>query len=200
MKTLLTLFVLLFSLFLFSCERGPYIEDYKIEGIALGDSLLDYLSAEEIKNEINKNRYMYDYLSEDFGEVYLFNKNFETYDYISFFVKPNDEKFVIHLIRGFIAYNEDTEGCKKKQIEIVENFSNTYTKTIKRENSLYFPFDPSEKSTLYEVEFTFDSGDAILVTCSNFEENLRNKNNWDEGLSVGIQRKEFDEWWGTELK
>ena len=40
MKIFLTLFVLFFS---FGCERN-YINDYKIEGIGLEDSLLDFFS------------------------------------------------------------------------------------------------------------------------------------------------------------
>ena len=54
MKTLLTLFVLLFS-------SSVVAENYKfeIEGVSLGDSLLDYMS----KNEINKNTVdFYDYI------------------------------------------------------------------------------------------------------------------------------------------
>ena len=42
-----TLVILVLSLVLFSCERN-YIKDFKIEGIALGDSLLDKFTKEEI--------------------------------------------------------------------------------------------------------------------------------------------------------
>ena len=81
MKILLTLFVLLFS----SSVVAEDISDFEIEGISIGDSLLDYMSEEEIKNEIRINKYMYDYLTDEFGEVYLF-KNFKTYKFISFFL------------------------------------------------------------------------------------------------------------------
>ena len=45
MKKTLVILVLIFTLF--GCERN-YIKDYKIEGIGLGDSLLDYFSEEQI--------------------------------------------------------------------------------------------------------------------------------------------------------
>ena len=51
----LTLIILFCSLVLFSCEQAPLIEDYKIEGIGLGDSVLDYLSESEIIAEIEDN-------------------------------------------------------------------------------------------------------------------------------------------------
>ena len=54
MKTLLTLFVLLFSSLLLADD----ISDFEIEGMGVGDSLLDYLSEKEIIENIE---YDYDY-------------------------------------------------------------------------------------------------------------------------------------------
>ena len=48
MKTLLTLLVLLFS----SSVVAEDIRDFEIEGINIGDSLLDYLDENYIKSEI----------------------------------------------------------------------------------------------------------------------------------------------------
>ena len=63
------------------------VSEYQIEGIRIGDGLLDHLSKEEIKTEIEVNKIGYDYLTDEFGEVYL-EGNFEIYDVLSFFVKP----------------------------------------------------------------------------------------------------------------
>ena len=38
---------------------GDDIRDFEIEGISIGDSLLDYFSEDEIKNNIMKNYYKY---------------------------------------------------------------------------------------------------------------------------------------------
>ena len=51
MKTLLTLFVLLFSSSVFADD----ISDFEIEGISIGDSLLEHLSEEIILSEIKTN-------------------------------------------------------------------------------------------------------------------------------------------------
>ena len=50
MKTLLTLFVLLFS----SSVFADYISDFEIEVMSIGDCLLVYMSEEVIKTEIKK--------------------------------------------------------------------------------------------------------------------------------------------------
>ena len=71
MKKLSTyLFLVLFS---FSASSfSSDISEFEIEGISIGKSLLDYMSEENIKTEIKKTRYIYTYLNEDFGEVYLY--------------------------------------------------------------------------------------------------------------------------------
>lgn len=189
MKTLLTLFVLLFSSSVFAED----ISDFEIEGISIGDSLLDYISEEEIKKEIKENRYMYNHLTEEFGEVYIF-EGLETYDRISFFVKTDDEKFIIYQIRGSIAYEEDINGCQKKQNEIEEEFSKMFKQAIKDKGSFKHRADPTGRSTVDFVSFKFESGDKILVLCTDFEENLRNKNNWSEGLNVAIDTIEIYNW------
>ena len=51
MKTLLTFFVLLFSSSVFAED----ISDFEIEGISIGDSLLDYFSEKEIKESLDAN-------------------------------------------------------------------------------------------------------------------------------------------------
>ena len=192
MKKLSTyLFLILFS---FSASSfSSDISEFEIEGIGIGKSLLDYMSEENIKTEIKINRYMYAYLNEDFGEVYLY-EGLQIYDYMSFFVKPNDEKFLIYEVRGLISYIEDLNGCHKKQNEIVEEISDLFEDAKKSERSFKSRHDPSGKSTKDKVKFTLNSRDEIQVNCSNWEENLRIKNNWGEGISVIIATNEVLNW------
>ena len=187
----LYLFLLLFTLQ--TPSLADDISDFQIDGMSIGDSLLDYMSEENIKTEIKKTRYIYTYLNEDFGEVYL-HEELQTYDYMSFFVKPNDEKFLIYEVRGIISYIEDLNGCHKKQNEIVEEISKIFKDAKKSEKSYKSRHDPSGKSTKEKVIFTFNSGDKIQIVCSNWEENLRIKNNWGEGISVIISTNEVLNW------
>ena len=140
MKKLSTyLFLVLFS---FSAPSfSSDISEFEIEGIGIGKSLLDYMSEENIKTEIKRNRYMYAYLNEDFGEVYLY-EGLQIYDSMSFFVKPNDEKFLIYEVRGITPYIEDLNGCLKKQNEIVEEISKIFEDAKKSEGSFKVHTDP----------------------------------------------------------
>ena len=117
MKTILTLLFLLFS----SSVVAGDISDFEIEGMSIGDGLLNYLSKDEILDQfkITSNHYKYLNNTTKFGEAYIFNgKNFETYRNLSFFVKRDDKKYKIFMIRGMLNYVEDLEGCLKKQKEV----------------------------------------------------------------------------------
>ena len=77
-------------------------------------------------------------------------------------------------------------GCLKKRDEIVDEVSKIFEKAKKSEQSFKSRGDPSGKSTKNKIKFTFNSGDEIQLVCSDWEENIRIKNNWGEGLSVII--------------
>jgi len=183
-------------LILFSFQTPSWaddIRDFEIEGMSIGDSLLDHLSKEEIITEIEKHKPEYNYLTDEFGEVYLYGK-FEIYDSLSFFVKPDDENYTIYYIAGTIQYDDKIKQCYAKQKEIVEEFSLLYKNTRKVEESALFPWDPTGKSTARYVDFTFNSGDVITVSCYKYEKSLKIKNNWADNLSVEIKKKEQSDW------
>ena len=195
MKKLSTyLFLILFS---FSAPSfADDISEYQIERISIGDSLLDHLSKEEIITGIERSKPGYNYLTDEFGEVYLFRK-FEIYDRLSFKVKPNDNNYIIYSIKGSISYNDNIKECLIKQKEVVEEFSLLYKNTKKVEETALYPSDPTGKSNIYYVQFIFDTGDAITVACREFEKNYKIINNLADTLSVELSKKEAEDWLST---
>ena len=196
MKKLSTcLFLILFS---FSAPSfGDDIQDLQIEGMSIGDSLLDYVSEEKIKSEIKRTKSDYQHLKnkDKFGEVYIYNdENFKTYQDVSFFVKSNDRNYIIYFIRGMLDYIEDIDGCLNKQKEIAKEIAEMLPKFDRRESNFKHSIDPSGRSTANQVIFEFKTGDSVVIACFNFEESLRKKNNWTEGLSVAIEKKEVKDW------
>ena len=188
MKKTLIIFVLLFSSSVFADD----ISDFEIEGMSIGDSLLDYLSKDEILDEfkITSNHYKYLNNTTKFGEAYIFNgENFETYKNLSFFVKRDDKKYKIFMIRGMLNYVEDLEGCLKKKKEIANEIEKILTQYEKTEKSAISKTDPSGKSKYY-----WENGDDIIIQCNDWDEEIRKKNDWTEGLSVKIGTKEFNDW------
>ena len=187
----LYLFLILFTLQ--TPSLADDIRDFQIEGISVGDSLLDHLSKEEIITGIERTKPAYNYLTDEFGEVYLHDK-FETYDQLSFKVKPNDNNYIIYSIKGSISYDDKLEQCFAKQKEIVEEFSALYKNARKVEETPVFPFDPTGKSKSHSIIFIFDSGDEIKVACTEYKKSLKIENNWEDSLQIVIAKKEVIAW------
>ena len=84
MRVFIAVLVLIFSLQ--SWTKADDIRDFQIEGISVGDSLLDFMSENEIKQKIQITKDHYNYLKDPikFREVYIFkSNNFKTYETVS---------------------------------------------------------------------------------------------------------------------
>ena len=198
MKTILTLFALFFSSSVFADD----ISDFEIEGMSIGDSLLDYMTKEEIIEEIKSNRYMYEYLTDEFGEVYLYEE-FKDYDYLAIVVRSNDKEYKIKQIRGIIAFNNDVNECYRKQKKISNQLASSLNLSDykKNEETIYYPksLDPSGKSFMNTIDFILKSGAEISIACTKFEKNIKNKNNWDDALDVVIASYDAVSWFRNHI-
>ena len=194
MKIFFLLFFLLFS----SLVIADDISDFQIEGISIGDSLLDYLSKKEILQEIEINKPSYNYLREEFGEIYLFNGLSKYYSVI-FFVKLNDKDYIIQGIRGTIDYDDEKmDDCYNKQEEVINEISPLF-KISKKENLIeYYTIDPSGKSKTTYIALTLKSGDVVTVDCNEWEEKFKLKNNFMNSLVVSLQSKDVNDWLSSE--
>jgi len=200
------LLILLFSIFFL---RSPSvfandISDFTMEGMSIGDSLLDYMTKEEILEEIEKRKDLYQNFKEPnkYQEIYLF-KDFPTYDFVSFFIKNNstneyvgnkNEKYTILSIYGSIDYINDFNSCIQKRDEIAGIISEMFPNAQKTENIFKHQADPSGDSTLDDISFRFDSGEEVEAECEDFDETFRIKKNWGEGLNISISSAEILSW------
>ena len=200
------LLILLFSLFFLSSPSvfADNISDFEIEGISIGDSLLDYMTEDKILQEIEKTKNWYSYLNEPnkYSEIYLF-KDFPTYDSLSFFVKNNsvnqyvtdiNEKYTILFVRGLIDYIEDFDSCIQKRNEIAEVLSEMFPNAQKTERITKHSADPSGRSIIDVVLFDLDSGARIATNCQDFEETFRIEKKWSDTLNIAIQTEEVVSW------
>ena len=190
----LFLFILSFSI----SSHANDIKEFEIEGISIGESLLEYLSKEQIISEIEVNKPTYNYLNEDFGEVYLFESS-DKYYALSFMVKPKDKYFNIYSVTGLVDYDNKIEQCFKKKKEIVKEFSLIFSNATQREETLEFNWDPTGESITYITYFDFENGDFAKVSCSKFKKSLKIENNWIDGLAIQIGKKKILEWFDNPI-
>ena len=107
----LYLFLILFTLQ--TPSQADDIKDFQIEGMSIGDSLLDYFSEKEIKDNLMD----YDYKDKTFSTA-EFSKtdfNYKLYDIVITNFKANDENYIMHAVGGVINYNNKMNQCYEKK-------------------------------------------------------------------------------------
>ncbi len=179
MKNLLTFFVLFF----FSSVVAEDISDFEIEGMSIGDSLLDHFSESEINNNIIETNYK----NKDFLKVFFYDlPSFEIYEVMLFYVKRNDNKYKIFSISGRIYF--DMNECFDFQNKIVSEL-NVLFKNAKRIDPYNFTLrqDKTKKSFAYSEKFIFKSEASVAISCYDWSD----ESGYLDSLSVNIRSKEF---------
>jgi len=184
MKILLTLLVLLFSPSVIADD----ISDFQIEGMSLGDSLLDYYSKTEIKNFHN-----YDNLpsSMKFRIAWFESDEFDLdlYDGMQVFYKPEDVNFIIHGMNGFVNCFSKNE-CEKIFNNILSEVSIFFNNSKKTGGDTYnHSDDKSGKSTYTNYYFELVSGWASVEYLDWSKES-----GYGDNVRVQITNNEVDEW------
>ena len=120
MKIFLTLLIFIFSI---QSWTKADISEFEIEGIGIGDSLLNFLTEDEIIKNSSDTQYY-----KDNKYVYYFFPSLDfltTYESLQVTVKPNDKKYKIEGVDGVIRYN-DIRECNKKLAEIKNELENVF--------------------------------------------------------------------------
>ena len=160
MKKLLGILVL--SLLLITPSQADDIRDFQIEGMSIGDSALDYFSKEEINDHMK-----FGFKSKEFAYLNLIQEELDTFDTGIILFKPEDKKFIIHEIAGRIFFDKNIKDCKKKQKEVVNEFSELFKNISQKEDQGTFSYsgDDSGKSKVTSINFQLNDGGTSHVGC-----------------------------------
>ena len=111
MKRLLIILILTFSFQ--TLIKADDIRDFEIEGMSVGDSLLDYFSEEEINDNLKDVNYPSDkYL---LFEIYKVDHQLSQYDAMLVHFKKNDKKYIVYSLSGVMEFAENIQGCSLKK-------------------------------------------------------------------------------------
>ena len=196
MRTILSIFIIIFVFQ--SWTKADEISDFQIEGVGIGESLLDHLTLSKIKSEEELGTKIGDYVM---VYIYYDPKGSKLYDYVQVAYKLNDKKYIIQQVTGFLNYNKNISGClnKKKEIEkeLNEIFSNT--KPISN-NNFSHPYDKSGKTKAWNTNYTFDSGGVVTVGCMDWSKKFEKENKWVDSLDINITSAKYWSYLGTFYK
>ena len=165
------LFIIVFIFISFQTwSNADDIRDFEIEGMSIGDSLLDYFSEEEILNKkrnwFNNNEFS---VSSDFKLP-----SFKTYESVQIGYKTKDKKFTIMGIEGYIYFRDkdkDIKNCYKKQNKVIKELSDLFPNTKKGKKKTFKHNDPTTNHIITNISFYLDPadqyGDKVMVACVN---------------------------------
>jgi len=190
MKKLLGIVVL--GLFLITPSQADDIRDFQIEGMSIGDSLLDYFSESEIEK-------IYYPKSKKFARTFHEINN-GVYEWVRIHYKTLDWKFPIYGIGGLIYYPNNVEACHAKQKEIIKELESQFPSARKYvQGELKHPSDPTGNSTYTLVAFFLDNG-SINLECTDWSESISSEKSWVDNLGVMINTDEFNDWLSNEAR
>ena len=178
-------FTLIITLILQSFTKAEDINEFEIEGISIGDSLLSHFSEKEIIEGLN-----YDYYdSKTFIKVEFWNFTPDKYEIISAHVKNNDKDYLVYELSGNIIYKDNINDCYLQQKEIINELSKTFPNAKHADSGRQTTERGGGVSTWdrYDLDFTNGSIDIICYDWSN-------ESGFVDHLSVGINSNEFAEW------
>tara|TARA_B100000963_G_scaffold132743_1_gene115579 strand:- start:274 stop:870 length:597 start_codon:yes stop_codon:yes gene_type:complete len=187
--------LLLIFIFLSGCENKEYVKDFKIEEIAVGDSLLDYFSKEDILslqrtedvmgNPIDLKDYVY-------IDAQFDNFQFETYDSLQVYYKLDDEKFIIHGIGGIIWFDTNLKKCNEKYYEVKSILNEQFKSPVKEEFLDYKDtregMGTTKKNIMY---FDFGDGSSIDIKCQDYDNELLNLSDYFQTFIFSNEFNEF---------
>ena len=189
MKVFISVLVLILSFQPFT--KADNIQDFDIEGMSIGDSLLDFMT----KKEINKN--ILDYFTDE-RKYYVVGKtsDLNTYEQIEIYLKTDDKNYIIRTLGAFIEFSG--KECLLMKREIDEEFKQIFSNLKSYPATLKHPYDKSGKSKQIQTNYVFgDSAhkdDHIRTECTSWSEEIKQKDGFTDNLIVIAMTSEILKW------
>jgi len=186
------LLILILTLSFQTWIKADDIRDFKIEGISIGDSLLDYLSEVEINKKIIKQ----DYTSDRFKTIFINSSHIlvNIYDGLYFDFKKNDNKYIIQAIAAKVDYeNLPIIRCLNKKKEIVSSIKLLFPNSEPEDDTQSHPSDETGKSKVYRTSFGITNSNwlSIEASCFSWDKKIIRFSNH---LRVSVKSDEYNVW------
>jgi hypothetical protein len=190
MKKLVLIFILTFSFQ--TLAKADDIRDFQIEGMSIGDSLLDFFSEEEIKKSL-----IASYPNSDkYKRIQIIkHKQFKTYKAMHLLYLKNDKKKIIHSLDAMIEYENKIKACLNQRDIILDSIVGMFKDVnIDDQGKRIHNLDKSKKSFVHDVQIKFINNDRVTIACFDWSKKMKFKDH----LRVSIANKDFIKWLNNE--
>jgi len=196
MKKLLP--ILFLCLVLIAPSQADDIRDFQIEGMSIGDSLLDFFDEEEIKNFYKTNysnsKKFYDLTIESSQSTY----KMKVYDALVHSFKSGDKNYIIYNLGAALDFPNNIDACLKKKDEIVSEVTELFSElSTARSYTGEHDQDITGESKFHSTDFIFHTGEVARVMCVEWSDKFK-KDNYIEHLRLFLSTKEHRKWLNEE--
>jgi len=181
------LLILILTLGFQSLTNADDISDFEIEGMSVGDSLLDFYNEDEIL-KANKD---FAPKSKKFHRINFVLNDSDNYDAIAFYIKTNDKSYIVYSLEGFkfVKY----VSCKKIQKKIANELKAFFSNAEEHNYETKHNLDLESDSIFYSFDFNLKDGNTARVICTNWSKKMEDKD-YNDSLSVYLYNLEFSNW------
>ena len=186
-KKIIFIIILILTLQYPSLADG--IRDFKIEGIGIGDSALNYFDEKQLEDgEQGWHNYSY----KEYSTSLVPGKGI--YDWFLVSYRSDDDKFIIKaLVGGLEKTNYDNKECNNKLDTVALSLSGSFKNTrqdkkkykLTSDASRTYPF--TSKNTVTSLSFNFKDEGEIILACYNMDKKT-NKN--DSFITTILNQKD----------
>ena len=183
--------ILIITLSFQSWSSADDVEDFQIEGMSIGESLLNYMDENIIIEKINSKSANY-YPKRSFVVFTYKNESFKTYDDLGIVINPNDKNYTIHSIEGTLYMND----CRDTQIEVLNElkvFFDRKTYEFLSSPNLNYIDDKTGESKVHYEDFYFKDKSAVRVICWSLSKKFLD-DGYKNSLAVAANSKYFMNW------
>ena len=185
------LFILILIVIFQSPTKADDIRDFQIEGMSIGDSLLDHLTEDEIIN--SKRNYFKD--QRKYYVVAKF-KNLKKYEVVDIYLKSGDKKYIIRTLGGLMTSN--LNKCLETKKKIKKEFDEIFSNLKSAEYIKKHEFDKSGKSKQYQQVYYFGDeskrDNHIRIECDNWSKKIKKEKSFEDGLNIVAMTTEILDW------
>jgi len=182
MKKIYLILFLFFSSSIFS----KTFKDIDIEGLKLGESLLNHMDNDEIFVNAQD---IYHYIPEnEFLSVLYKPQSFQRFEFVNAVIKKNDNNFIIYGLGG-VTQPISMEDCFKLQNKMVASFDKNLDYFEKKGPLIIIhPADSSNLSKVNAINYIEEKGTVINIECYDFSENVP----YVDSFSVNLLTEELN--------
>ena len=184
MRIFLSLLVLIFNLQSWAMADDK-IEDFEIQGISVGDSLLDHFTLNNIDKALQNASY---YKNKRFVEIFLETENidFENLEKLQVAIEPNDKNYIIEKILLSRNFNNEIEKCKIFKKRFIKDNSDFLINAERFDQDTVASVDKTGNSYRYISSFILPTGGFFNFVCTDYGKEMYERHGWYDSFTVSI--------------